>query len=161
MQPITMLTLICAILVLALLGLAVFTRRAAESARAAGYDQGYDDAKLAAHERATALNHDIARLQELAIATRAQHSQAIEAMILDCDDRIAIYAARALTAEDATLLHCANKQLMPAHPDEWECLAGIELQQRHIKPWPADEARIHYFNRLMELMATTHRAAAA
>lgn len=62
---------------------------------------------------------------------------------------------------DMALLGTERRDLMPAHPDEWECLAGIELQQRHIKPWPADEARIHYFNRLMELMATTHRAAAA
>lgn len=113
MQLITALTLLCATLVLALLTLAVCTRRAADSARAAGYDQGYDDAKLAANTRATALHHDITRLQELAIATRGEHNKALEAIIQDCDERIATFARRAnpFTYADFLTLHTCADQL--------------------------------------------------
>lgn len=62
---------------------------------------------------------------------------------------------------DMVMLGIERRDLMPAHPDEWECLGGIELPAAHIRPWSAIEARTHYFNRLMELMATTHRANAA
>lgn len=61
---------------------------------------------------------------------------------------------------DLILLGVERRDLMPTHPDEWECLAGIDLPAQHIKPWRAHEARLHFFNRLMELMATTHRATA-
>lgn len=62
---------------------------------------------------------------------------------------------------DMVLLGIERRDLMPAHPEEWPCLAGIELPPQRINPWPAAEARINYFNRLMELMATTHRTKAA
>lgn len=95
MQTITMLTLIIAGLVLALVGFAVYTRRRAENARAAGYDEGYDDAKLASAERITALHSDIARLQEQQASARLEHGHQLEAIMQDCDERIAIYARRA------------------------------------------------------------------
>lgn len=62
---------------------------------------------------------------------------------------------------DNYMLAVERRDLMPAHPDEWECIAGILLPEWRIKPWTASEARIHYFNRLLQLMATTHRATAA
>lgn len=95
MQTITMLTLIIAGLVLALVGFAVYTRRRAENARAAGYDEGYDDAKLAHAQRITALHSDIARLQEQQASARLEHGHQLEAIMQDCDERIAIYARRA------------------------------------------------------------------
>ena len=91
----TTLTLIIAGLVLALVGFAVYTRRCAENARAAGYDEGYDDAKLASAERITALHSDIARLQEQQASARLEHGHQLEAIMQDCDERIAIYARRA------------------------------------------------------------------
>lgn len=114
MHTTTLLPLIIAALVLALIGLAVYSRRTAESAREDGYEEGYSDANRDAHERTTALNHDIARLQELAIATRAEHTQALEATMLDCDARIAIFAARAVSGEDLLTLGIAHKQLLLA-----------------------------------------------
>lgn len=94
MQPITMLTLICAALVLALVALAVYTRRSAENARTNGYDQGYDDAHKANSQRIAALNADIARLHELQASARLEHGHQLEAIMQDCDERIAIYARR-------------------------------------------------------------------
>lgn len=60
MHPNNLLSLFCAILILALIGLAVYTRRKADQARSAGYDMGYDDAKQAFQARINALNHDLA-----------------------------------------------------------------------------------------------------
>lgn len=114
MQTITMLTVICAILVLALLGLAVYTRRKAESARAAGYDQGYDDAKRGHDARIASLHEDIERLHSKHTNLIAEHRLERDAIMQDCDARIAIYAARALTAEDVTTLRIVQKQLLVA-----------------------------------------------
>lgn len=114
MQTITMLTVICAILVLALLGLAVYTRRSAESARAAGYDQGYDDAKRGHDARIAALHEDIEHLHRKHTNLIAEHRLERDAIILDCDARIAIYAARALTPDDILTLRIVNNQLLVA-----------------------------------------------
>lgn len=94
MQTTTLLTLIIAGLVLALIGLAIYSRRTAESARADGYDEGYDDAKLANAQRISALNSDIARLHEQQASARLEHGHQLEAIMQDCDERIAIYARR-------------------------------------------------------------------
>lgn len=59
---------------------------------------------------------------------------------------------------DMYLLAVERRDLMPAHPDAWECIEGIELPAWHIKPWSAEEARDRYFQRLMSLLSTTHRA---
>lgn len=95
MQTITMLTLIIAGLVLALVGFAIYSRRTAGTAHANGYDQGYEAALLEEGQRIAALNQDIARLQELAAAARMEHGHQLEAIMQDCDERIAIYARRA------------------------------------------------------------------
>lgn len=62
---------------------------------------------------------------------------------------------------DMIALATERRDLMPEHQDEWECLAGTQPMQQFIKAWPAEEARLHYWRRLMELLATTHRARAA
>lgn len=95
MQTNTLLTLIVAGLVLALIGFAIYSRRTAGTAHANGYDQGYEAALLEQSQRITALNQDIARLQELAAAARMEHGHQLEAIMQDCDERIAIYARRA------------------------------------------------------------------
>ncbi|WP_236208984.1 hypothetical protein [Pseudomonas tohonis] len=95
MHPNNLLSLFCAILLLALVGLAAYTRRKADNARTAGYGEGYDDAKLAYAERITALHSDIARLQEQQASARLEHGHQLEAIMQDCDERIAIYARRA------------------------------------------------------------------
>ncbi|MDH1055276.1 hypothetical protein [Aquipseudomonas alcaligenes] len=107
----TTLTLIVAALVLALIGLAVFSRRSAESARATGYNLGYDDAESSNADLAQYQAAEILRLQNQLATNRAEQSQQVDAIMQDCDARIAIYAARALSAEDITTLQVANKQL--------------------------------------------------
>lgn len=114
MQTITMLTVICAILILALLALAVITRRAAESSRVIGYNEGYVDAQNASDKRINELTHTIAIKRHQAEVERAEHCQALEAIMLDCDARIAIYAARAIKPEDITTLRIVYKQLLLA-----------------------------------------------
>jgi len=58
---------------------------------------------------------------------------------------------------DMLALGMERRDLMPAHPEPWECLAGLELPAQTITPWPAEKARYAYFQQLMELLTTTHR----
>lgn len=62
---------------------------------------------------------------------------------------------------DLTALATERRDLMPPHKDEWPCLVGTQPIQARIKPWSQPEAAQHYFDRLMQLLATTHRARAA
>ncbi|UQY33789.1 phosphohydrolase [Pseudomonas fulva] len=61
---------------------------------------------------------------------------------------------------DMYMLAVERRDLMPDHPDAWDCIQGIELPAWRIKPWSAEEARDRYFQRLMSLLTTTHRARA-
>lgn len=113
MQTTTMLTLIIAALVLALIGLAVYTRHSAGSARANGYDQGYDDAKRAHDERIAALHEDIEHLHRTRTNLVAEHRLERDAIIQDCDARIAVFARRSnpFTEPDLHNLETAAQQL--------------------------------------------------
>ncbi|MCY1211804.1 hypothetical protein D9M71_271920 [compost metagenome] len=64
---------------------------------------------------------------------------------------------------DADLIALATERrdLMPPHRDAWECLAGTVPIAARITPWTAAEATLHFHNRLLELLATTHRTRAA
>lgn len=64
---------------------------------------------------------------------------------------------------DADLIALATEKrdLMPEHPDAWPCLAGTQPAAFRITPLSPDDASQLYFNRLMALLATTHRARAA
>jgi len=62
---------------------------------------------------------------------------------------------------DLVALATERRDLMPAHDGEWLCLAGIPTHAEKIRPWSADEASIHYFCRLMDLMQSAHRGRAA
>lgn len=107
MQTTTMLTLIIAALVLALIGLASYTRRSAESARADGYNEGYDDARKAAAEYTASLEEQLTG----AVGRLAKANRDIEAQLLDADRRIAIYAGRSYTRDELTTIRRAAKQL--------------------------------------------------
>ncbi|NMZ72947.1 phosphohydrolase [Pseudomonas nitroreducens] len=62
---------------------------------------------------------------------------------------------------DMIALATERRDLMPEHQDEWECLAGTQPIQQFIRAWSADEARLRYWQDLLQLLATTHRARAA
>lgn len=113
MQTTTLLTLIIAGLVLALIGLAIYSRRTAESARADGYDEGYDDAKHGHDDRIAALHEDIERLHRKHTNLIAEHRLERDAIILDCDARIAVFARRAnpFTEPDLHNLELTAQQL--------------------------------------------------
>ncbi|MGH8433687.1 MAG: phosphohydrolase [Pseudomonas sp.] len=68
---------------------------------------------------------------------------------------------KAVHRADLVALATERRDLMPTHPAEWECLQGIDPMPATIWPQTPGEASIHYFNRLLQLMATTHRAAFA
>lgn len=110
----TTLTLIVAALVLALIGLAVYSRRSAERARATGYNLGYDDAESSNADLAQYQAAEILRLQNQLATNRAEQSQQIDAIMQDCDARIALYSKRALTTDDIDTLRVVNKQLLLA-----------------------------------------------
>lgn len=61
---------------------------------------------------------------------------------------------------DMVALATEKRDLMPAHPVDWPCLEGITPHAARIAQWSPTEARQHYFHRLLELLATTHRARA-
>lgn len=62
---------------------------------------------------------------------------------------------------DLVALATEKRDLMPEHPEPWPCLEGIEPNAEPIKPWQPSTAAILYHNRLLQLMATTHRRAFA
>lgn len=64
---------------------------------------------------------------------------------------------------DADLIALATERrdLMAPHADDWPCLVGTHPAAFRIAPMTQPEAAQAYFNRLMELLATTHRARAA
>lgn len=62
---------------------------------------------------------------------------------------------------DMIALATERRDLMPEHQDEWACLAGTQPMGQFIKAWAFEEARLRYWQDLMQLLSTTHRARAA
>lgn len=62
---------------------------------------------------------------------------------------------------DLVALATEKRDLMPAHPEPWPCLGGIAPHPAYIDPWQPSYAAIHYHQRLLQLLATTHRARAS
>ena len=113
MQTTHLIGMLIAVQIIGLLAMAIASRLNAEKARATGYDEGYDDAKLALAQRITALHSDIARLQEQQASARLEHGHQLEAIMQDCDQRIATYSRRAaaVTHQDIQQLILIAKQL--------------------------------------------------
>ncbi len=103
--------IIAALAIITLIGLAVWAYRAAQKAHVKGYDLGYDDAKRGHELRIADQQHEIEHLQLKAVNQRTAHQLERDAIIQDADARIAIYAARALTADDLLTLRIVNNQL--------------------------------------------------
>lgn len=61
---------------------------------------------------------------------------------------------------DLVALATEKRALMPHHPAPWPCLDGIEPAPRPIDTWHPSLASILYQNRLLQLLATTHRGRA-
>lgn len=61
---------------------------------------------------------------------------------------------------DLVALATEKRDLMPAHAEPWPCLQGITPAPHAIHSWTPATAAIHYQNRLLQLLATTHRARA-
>ncbi|MCY1366462.1 hypothetical protein D9M69_533590 [compost metagenome] len=59
---------------------------------------------------------------------------------------------------DLVALSTEKRDLMPEHPEPWACLEGVDPHAAFIDPWQPSYAAIHYHHRLLQLMATTHRA---
>jgi len=106
--------IIAALAVITLIGLAVWAYRSAQKAHVKGYDLGYDDAKRGHELRIADQQHEIEHLQLKAVNQRTAHKLERDAIIQDADARIAIYAARALTANDIHTMRIVNKQLLLA-----------------------------------------------
>lgn len=86
--------------------------------KAAGYARGHAAGRSEHYTRIQALHDDIARHKNIREIERQVHQQAVEAIMQDCDERIAIYARRAnpFTEEDhATLVAIANKLELAAN----------------------------------------------
>lgn len=62
---------------------------------------------------------------------------------------------------DLVALATEKRDLMPYHLESWPCLDGIEEHEAPIDPWQPGTAAIIYHNRLLQLMATTHRRSVA
>lgn len=62
---------------------------------------------------------------------------------------------------DLVALATEKRDLMPAHPEPWLCLVGIQPHFVYIDPWPPGYAALNYHQRLMQLLSTTHRSRTA
>lgn len=58
---------------------------------------------------------------------------------------------------DRVALATERRDLLPAHPAEWECLHGIEPIRERIPKLPQEIVRQHFHDRLLQLLTTTHR----
>ncbi|MDG9926150.1 MULTISPECIES: phosphohydrolase [unclassified Pseudomonas] len=61
---------------------------------------------------------------------------------------------------DLVALATEKRDLMPEHPEPWPCLDSIQPHAGFIDPWQPSYAAIHYHQRLLQLLATTHRGRA-
>ena len=80
--------------------------------KAIGYARGYRSGRAEQYTRVQHLHDEIGRQKHMRDIERQGHQQRIEAVMQDCDDRIAIYARRSnpFTADDyATLQAIADK----------------------------------------------------
>ncbi|WP_312299152.1 phosphohydrolase [Stutzerimonas nitrititolerans] len=59
---------------------------------------------------------------------------------------------------DMIALATERAQLMPHHPGEWDCLAGVTPLPDALDHWTPQQAQTQYLDRLLELLQTTHRA---
>ncbi|WP_437881058.1 phosphohydrolase [Pseudomonas sp. LRF_L74] len=59
---------------------------------------------------------------------------------------------------DMIALATERRDLLPAHPAEWECLQGHPPLERYISKLPMDVVRQQFHDRLLQLLATTHRS---
>lgn len=62
---------------------------------------------------------------------------------------------------DLIALATERRDLMPPDPAIWDCLIGIEPMAETIRPWSPTEARLTYYQRLMDQLAIEHRRKAA
>lgn len=62
---------------------------------------------------------------------------------------------------DMIALATERRELLPDHPSVWDCLRGITLHNGELPAWTPTQARQAFHDRLLELLATTHRARAA
>lgn len=115
MQNITVLQLGAALAIIIGLALAWLAFRAAQQARASGYDQGYDDAQLA---RIELLQGELDDLSGLAADIETTRRLERDELIQDADRRIAIYASRANPFTEADLLTLQTAAILDqAHRD--------------------------------------------
>ncbi|MDH0894252.1 MULTISPECIES: AAA family ATPase [unclassified Pseudomonas] len=114
MQPITILSLLGAALVLSLICLGLYTRRSAANAFSAGYDHGHSDARQQLVERIRMIEGDLEAQRATETNLRAAHRLDRDAIMRDCDERVAAYARRSLTRDDLTTLRIIDKQLAVA-----------------------------------------------
>lgn len=62
---------------------------------------------------------------------------------------------------DMIALATERRELLPDHPSVWDCLHGITPHNSELPAWTPSQARQAFHDRLLELLATTHRARAA
>ena len=62
---------------------------------------------------------------------------------------------------DMIALATEKRDLLPEHPAEWECLQGYAPMPERIIRWQPELVRQAFHLRLMDLLATTHRAKSA
>lgn len=58
---------------------------------------------------------------------------------------------------DMIALATERRELLPDHPSAWECLHGVTPHNTELPAWTPSQARQAFHDRLLELLATTHR----
>lgn len=74
---------------------------------------------------------------------------------------LALELPESVHTADMVALATEKRDLMPEHPATWECLNGYEPLAGRIEKWTPEQASDHFHQRLLGLLATTHRRRAA
>lgn len=114
--------------------------------------------KLAAllHDATEAYVGDMVRPLKQVMPEYKQIEQRIWLAICERFD-IAPELPESVKEADMIALATERAQLMPDHPGEWECLAGVTPLSLPLDIWTPSKAAIRYQDRLLAILQSTHR----
>lgn len=119
------------------------------------------------HDAAEAYVGDMVRPLKLHLRRQAIHQsdfdQVEEKVWMAICERFDLEPELPIAVHEADMIALATerRELLPDHPGVWECLRGVTPHITELPAWTPNQARQAFHDRLLELLAITHRARAA